>query len=109
MDGVRHSTMFALRLEPQAIHIHEAGAGVVQKNCIRCHRDQISDPKSRAMMADLEDNRTSKKCWECHRDLPHGKISSLSSTPNGKIEEEEKPIPDWLKDKIEQEYLQIKK
>ena len=36
-DGLRHATMFTLRLEPQVIFIHEAGREVVHRNCIRCH------------------------------------------------------------------------
>ena len=36
MDGMRHSTIFTMRTEPQSIIIKEAGARAVQKNCIRC-------------------------------------------------------------------------
>ena len=32
-DGLRHSTMFTFRLEPQVIRIKDAGRNVVQENC----------------------------------------------------------------------------
>ena len=44
-DGLRHATMFTLRQEPQVIVIKEEGSKVVQKNCIRCHNDLITDNK----------------------------------------------------------------
>lgn len=69
-DGLRHATMFTLRLEPQVIFIHEAGQKVVQNNCIRCHSNL------------LQHQSTERICWECHREVPHGRVNSLSSVPN---------------------------
>ena len=44
-DGLRHSTIFTLRKEPQVIFIKDAGREVVHKNCIRCHMELITDSR----------------------------------------------------------------
>ncbi len=94
-DGLRHSTMFTLRLEPQVIRIKEAGANVVQENCERCHSALLSTVDLVHNMAKLkeEDNI---KCWTCHREVPHGKVNSLSSSPNARVPKLNPVLPDWL-------------
>jgi cytochrome c nitrite reductase small subunit len=37
-----------------------------------------------------------RACWECHREVPHGRVRSLSSVPNARIPLPPSPIPDWL-------------
>jgi cytochrome c nitrite reductase small subunit len=95
-DGLRHATMFTLRKEPQVIYIHEAGQQVVQSNCIRCHTDKITDSKVLNLTNEYHQYRTDRKCWECHRETPHGRINSLSSVPNARVPLPEKPVPEWL-------------
>lgn len=94
-DGLRHSTMFTLRLEPQVIRIKEAGANVVQENCERCHSALLSTVDLVHNMAKLkeEDNI---KCWTCHREVPHGKVNSLSSSPNARVPKQNPVLPEWL-------------
>ena len=67
-DGLRHSTMFTFRLEPQTIRIKSMGADV-----------EI-------------------KCWSCHEETPHGTVNSLSSTPNVNVEKPFDILPEWLQD-----------
>lgn len=81
-DGLRHATMFTLRKEPQVIFIHEAGLEVVQDNCIRCHERLLKDDKLAGMKPEFGHNKTDRPCWECHREVPHGRVNSLSSVPN---------------------------
>lgn len=97
-DGLRHSTMFALRLEPQVIFIKEAGAEVVQENCERCHSSVIEVMKSKAELAgeEEEDENAERRCWDCHREVPHGRVNGLSSTPHSVIKGDESTVPDWL-------------
>ena len=80
-DGMRHATMFTLRLEPQVIKIHDAGKFVVQENCKRCH--EILNEEVGTLEANKitikHNNR--KLCWDCHRHVPHGRVNSLSSAP----------------------------
>lgn len=96
-DGMRHASMFALRLEPQVIFIHKAGQEVVHQNCIRCHSELLLDPKLVSSVENQKVHATDRVCWECHREVPHGRVNSLSSTPNAKVPLPESPVPAWLK------------
>ncbi|MEZ5106684.1 MAG: cytochrome c nitrite reductase small subunit [Draconibacterium sp.] len=99
-DGMRHATIFTLRREPQVIFIHEAGAEVVHNNCIRCHSKLLNDPKLASSVEALQAHREDRKCWECHREVPHGRVNSLSSVPNAKVPLPESPVPQWIKNYI---------
>ncbi|MBG0782926.1 MAG: cytochrome c nitrite reductase small subunit [Bacteroidales bacterium] len=103
MDGARHATMFTLRLEPQNIFIKEAGIGVVQENCIRCHSELISDEKLMVQTAVFHHKFEDRLCWECHREVPHGRVKSLSSTPYARVPMLPSPVPSWLKEMLNQE------
>lgn len=97
-DGLRHASMFTLRLEPQVIFIKDAGVEVVQGNCIRCHEktlDLVHDKNLRPDQAKSIDDRL---CWSCHRETPHGRVNSLSSVPHAKVPLPESPVPVWLSD-----------
>lgn len=96
-DGLRHATVFTLRNEPQVIFIKEEGAEVVHQNCVRCHENQLMDAQHRSYIANYEAHRTDRKCWECHREVPHGRVNSLSSTPYARVPLPESPVPDWIK------------
>lgn len=96
-DGLRHATIFTLRKEPQVIFIKEEGMHVVQQNCIRCHNDLINDSKITKITNEYHDYRSNKNCWECHRETPHGRVNSLSSTPWARVPVPKSPIPEWLK------------
>ena len=96
-DGLRHATIFTLRKEPQVIYIHEEGQEVVQANCIRCHSNTITDSKVLALTKEFHSARSERKCWECHRETPHGRVNSLSSVPNARVPLPGSPVPGWLK------------
>ena len=96
-DGLRHATMFTLRKEPQVIFIHEAGQKVVHNNCIRCHHKQITDPKLASSVEQHTAHMQDRACWECHREVPHGRVNSLSSVPNARVPLPASPVPDWIK------------
>ena len=96
-DGMRHASMFALRLEPQVIFIHHAGQEVVHQNCIRCHSGLLLDPKLVSSVKNQKVHATDRLCWECHREVPHGRVNSLSSTPYARVPLPESPVPAWLK------------
>ncbi len=83
-DGLRHATMFTLRLEPQVIQIKSAGKEVVQENCIRCHTHLINEV---SLLADGKDmhNSPERKCWDCHREVPHSRVHSQAATPNSRV------------------------
>ncbi len=96
-DGLRHATIFTLRKEPQVIFIKNAGKKVVQQNCIRCHEELLKDHKLLTKTELYEHHRTERKCWDCHRELPHGRVNSLSSVPNARVPLPKSPVPKWLK------------
>ena len=97
-DGMRHASMFALRLEPQVIFIHRAGQEVVHQNCIRCHSKLLLNPKLVSSVENQKVHATDRLCWECHREVPHGRVHSLSSNPHAMVPLPESPVPAWLKE-----------
>jgi len=99
-DGLRHSYMFTFRLEPQVIRIHEAGRNAVQKNCIRCHSEQIHPISVRAITAQSIQEHGEGYCWDCHRETPHGRVNSLTSTPFARTPQLSAPYPEWIKEFI---------
>lgn len=96
-DGMRHATIFTLGAEPQVIFIKDAGKEVVHLNCIRCHSNILSIPQMSAYNPEFDHLRTERKCWECHRETPHGTVNSLSSVPYARVPLPESPMPEWLK------------
>ncbi len=95
-DGLRHATMFTLRLEPQVIFIKEEGKKVVHQNCIRCHSDLVKDSKLATQTNFEAHNKTDRECWDCHREVPHGRVNSLSSVPHARVPTESAKVPEWL-------------
>ena len=96
-DGMRHASMFTLRLEPQNIFIKEAGIGVVQENCLRCHSTLVTDSRLLTQTTAFHDKFEDRLCWDCHREVPHGRVKSLSSTPYARVPMLTSPVPDWIK------------
>ncbi|MCF8295752.1 MAG: cytochrome c nitrite reductase small subunit [Bacteroidales bacterium] len=95
-DGLRHASIFTMRTEPQVIQIREAGAEVVQQNCIRCHEQLVTDYELLARTDEIQHARLDRSCIECHRETPHGRVNSLSSVPNALLPIEMSPVPAWI-------------
>ncbi|MCS6971019.1 MAG: cytochrome c nitrite reductase small subunit [Planctomycetota bacterium] len=72
-DGLRHAAVFTWRREPQVIRLHPAAVPVVEANCRRCHDQLLSDIHMR------QSHAGELRCWDCHREVPHGRVQSLSS------------------------------
>ncbi|HEX2536171.1 MAG TPA: cytochrome c nitrite reductase small subunit [Chitinophagaceae bacterium] len=107
-DGLYHASIFTLRAEPQVIQAKSASIEVIHNNCIRCHQDQVTDARLTGMVANHHTNRTERLCWDCHREVPHGRVKGLSSvglqlepiriyTP-----ENQKIVPEWLRKTMEE-------
>lgn len=83
-DGWNHSVAFTLNTYAQNMVISDDAAKRVQANCISCHA------RLTEVVISNSDNyhtfngvpATDRRCWDCHRDVPHGKVRSLSTTPN---------------------------
>jgi cytochrome c nitrite reductase small subunit len=95
-DGLRHATYFTMRWEPQVIQIKDAGKWAVQSNCIRCHSNNIHPIALRSINNRNVADQTDRFCWECHRETPHGRVNSLSSTPHADVPQLKPAAPDWL-------------
>jgi cytochrome c nitrite reductase small subunit len=107
-DGLYHSTIFTLRAEPQVIKALGPSIAVIQSNCIRCHQDQVTDARMMGFVDDHHATRTDRTCWECHREVPHGRTKSLSSVGH-QIEPirahappDQEIIPKWLRESMKE-------
>ncbi len=99
-DGLRHSTMFTFRLEPEVIHIKDAGIKVVEENCIRCHQSYLHQSSLTDLRGEDGIKGKEKLCWECHRETPHGKVSSLSAVPFVRVPKQTPVMPEWIEKEI---------
>jgi cytochrome c nitrite reductase small subunit len=75
-DGLWHATVFTMRWEPQVIHLSARAIPVVEENCRRCHGEVIGET------AIAEHAGGDPRCWDCHREVPHGTVRSLSAAPD---------------------------
>ena len=96
-DGLRHATMFTFHMEPQVIKMHEAGQRVVQENCKGCH--QRINEQVGLLNISLKDkiHDNGKLCWDCHREVPHGRVKGLNSTPYSKVPLPGSPVPEFIR------------
>ena len=97
-DGLYHAAVFTFRAEPQVIRPRKASYGVIMDNCIRCHT-QLNTEFVKTGMVKYAQTLTGegKACWDCHREVPHGRISNLAMSPNAIVPLPESPVPQWLK------------
>ncbi len=102
-DGFRHASVFTARAEPQVIEIKQAGINVVQQNCIRCHSDMVSMTRIIEVTGRSHLKSEGMRCWDCHRDVPHGTVRSLSSTPHSLVPRLPSVMPEWLKEFIKED------
>ncbi len=93
MDGTRHAFMFTFHLEPDVIRMHAPGQWTVQNNCIRCHADTVGHAAHLAVTRQEVKAGTGKLCWDCHREVPHGRGNTEASTPNAFVPQLSPIIP----------------
>lgn len=101
-DGSRHAFMFTFRMEPQVIRIKEAGMGVVQENCIRCHAQVVHATSLVEVTLETHQQNQDRLCWDCHREIPHGRVNSLASTPYARVPTLSPVAPLWLEQYLKQ-------
>jgi cytochrome c nitrite reductase small subunit len=84
IDGWNHSVAFTLNTYNNNIKISEDGASRVQANCVRCHSsisESLTDNSNNYHSTTEGNIENTRKCWECHKYVPHGKVRSLIATP----------------------------
>ncbi len=92
-DGMRHSTLFTLRMEKQVISAIPESKRVIQENCIRCHANTVDGASAPI------NQPFARMCTDCHREVPHGGVHSLSSTPNASIPPLN-PVMPWINETV---------
>ena len=102
VDGLYHAAMFTFKAEPQVIRPRDASNKVILENCIRCHT-QLNTEFVNTGMVSYSDVKTGrqKACWDCHREVPHTRISNLASAPNAIVPLPASPVPGWLQEMLQ--------
>ncbi len=99
LDGMKHVGYFVTHRERQAIAAEDASAQVIMDNCIRCHT-QLNTELAHTGRIDymMAQRGQGKACWDCHRDVPHGGMNSLSGTPwaETQVPIPPSPVPEWI-------------
>ncbi|WP_296945089.1 cytochrome c nitrite reductase small subunit [uncultured Dysgonomonas sp.] len=100
-DGLYHAAVFTINGEPQVIRPRDESYGVIMDNCIRCHTQLNTEFVNTGMISycDVQEGK-GKACWDCHTQVPHSKISNLSSSPNAIVPLPASPVPEWLKKRM---------
>jgi len=78
-DGARHSYLYTMRQERQVITAIEESKKVIQANCMRCHSNLLESTTAPV------GHSFDRSCMDCHREVPHGRVHSLSSAPNAAV------------------------
>ena len=84
-DGYNHSKAMTLKTYGYNLRISERGAGIIQKNCISCHGEIVSQMLSNSTLYKNlgdKDVQMGRRCWDCHRSVPHGTMRNLMATQN---------------------------
>jgi len=83
-DGWNHSLAFTRNTYGKRMLISDDGARRVQQNCIRCHsaHSQTIAKTGDGYHAFGSESLGGRKCWDCHRLVPHGKVRSINAAPN---------------------------
>lgn len=67
IDGMKDVVCFQSGHVPDRIELSRHGAKVVQENCIRCHQSTL---------AGID---TTRRCWNCHRQLRHRLTGTMAT------------------------------
>lgn len=83
-DGWNHSSAFTMNTFDQRIQISDDAAKRVQANCVSCHATVTGTIRANSdRYHDFTGTvAVDRKCWECHRGVPHGRVRSLTATPD---------------------------
>ena len=99
MDGLKHTVYFVTHAERQAPMAETLTGQVVMDNCIRCHTQLNQEFVQTGRMGYMQQQaQGGKVCWDCHRNVPHGGMNSLMSTPSAEAVTPlpPSPVPEWL-------------
>lgn len=83
-DGYNHSMAMTFKTYGYNLRASADAAKRIQDNCIACHSEIVSQMIDNSKLygnvdADVQMGR---KCWDCHREVPHGTTRNLTTTQN---------------------------
>ncbi len=84
-DGYRHSVAMTFKTYGANLRITDDAAKRIQDNCISCHREVVSQMLVNSAQYEKKPDagvQMGRRCWECHRHVPHGTMRNLSATQN---------------------------
>lgn len=83
-DGFKHSVAMTLHSYGLNIRASEDASKRIQENCITCHKEIVSQMviNSGLYGGNTTGTTVDRQCWDCHRDVPHGVNTNLTSTPD---------------------------
>ena len=83
-DGFKHSVAMTLRSYGFNIRATEDAAERIQANCIMCHQEIVSQMAINSSLYQDSNGASpvDRRCWDCHRDVPHGINTNLLATPD---------------------------
>lgn len=81
-DGYNHSVAMTFKTYGYNLRITDNAATRIQDNCISCHGNIVSQMLENAKLYSKKDSHVQmgRKCWECHRKVPHGVTRNLTTT-----------------------------
>ena len=71
-NGYHHSKGFTFQDFHEPILIKEGNSHILQENCLRCHKDMVSE-----MLAGATSDKDAVRCVKCHADVGHGETVGL--------------------------------
>ena len=81
-DGYNHSMAMTLKSYGYNLRVSKGAASRIQKNCISCHGEIVSQMLDNSKLYTLNDSHVEmgRRCWDCHRETPHGTTRNLTTT-----------------------------
>jgi cytochrome c nitrite reductase small subunit len=84
-DGYHHSMAMTFKTYGYNLRISQNAATRIQDNCISCHRGVVSQmlENSRHYQKFTDSAvQMGRRCWDCHRSIPHGTMTNMTAIQN---------------------------
>lgn len=83
-DGFNHSLAMTLGNYGYNLRVTTDAAKRIQNNCIACHENIVSQLMANSQLYPISDSHVQmgRKCWDCHREVPHGTTRNLATAQN---------------------------
>ncbi|HEY5672379.1 MAG TPA: cytochrome c nitrite reductase small subunit [Malonomonas sp.] len=83
-DGFNHSLAMTLGTYGYNLRVTTDAAKRIQNNCISCHESIVSQMLENSQLYQQFDSQVQmgRRCWDCHREVPHGTTRNLTTTQN---------------------------